>query len=41
VTKFWKLVDSYQHYRRHVALPRVKAVYRALYYEVRGKEPWA
>ena len=36
-----KFLDSYRHYRRHVALGRVHAIYRALYYEIRGKEPWA
>lgn len=35
------LLDSYRHYRQHVACGRLRAVYRALYYELRGREPWA
>ena len=35
------LLDSYDHYRRHVGLGRLHAVVRAIYFEVRGKEPYA
>lgn len=37
---FW-LRDSYRHYRQHVGLSRLAALYRAVYYEVRKKEPYA
>lgn len=36
-----KFQDSYRHYRNHVGLNRIQALYRALYYELRKKEPWA
>lgn len=41
MTRLDKLLDSYDHYRRHVGCGRFYALYRALYYEIRGKEPWA
>jgi hypothetical protein len=34
-----KWLDSYGHYRTHLALSRPMAIYRAFYYEVLGKEP--
>lgn len=37
----WKFLDSYRHYRRRVGLGRIHAFYRAVYYETRGREPWA
>lgn len=36
----WKLLDSFQHYRDRVGLGRLKALYRAFYFEIRHKEPW-
>lgn len=36
-----KLLDSYDHYRNCVALGRIHSIYRALYYEIKGREPWA
>lgn len=35
-----KFMDSYWHYRTKVGLGRVHSVYRAFYYEIKGKEPW-
>lgn len=35
---FW---DSVDHYRRHVGLNVVHAMYRAAYYEIKRKEPYA
>ena len=37
----YKLWDSYTHYRKRVGLRRIHAAYRAVYFEVRGKEPWS
>jgi len=34
-------LDSYYHYRKQVGLGRLAAIYRALYYEIKKKEPWA
>lgn len=31
-----KLIDSYDHYRRHVGLNPVHAAYRAIRYEILG-----
>jgi len=36
-----KFLDSYYHYREDVGLGFWNALYRAFYYELRGKEPWA
>jgi hypothetical protein len=41
VSRWWALQDSFRHYRRHVGLDPVRAVLRALYYEIRGKEPYS
>lgn len=34
--KWW---DSYSHYRIHVGLGVIGAVYRATFYEIMGREP--
>lgn len=33
--------DSYSHYRKDVGLGRIHSFYRALYYEIKHKEPYA
>ena len=39
--RFGYWVDSYRHYRNRVGLERIKAFFRATYYEIKHKEPWA
>lgn len=41
MTVWQRWLDSYRHYRRHVGLAVLGAVYRACYYELRHKEPYA
>lgn len=34
------LGDSYYHYRRHVGLSRMRSIWRALYFEIMGRDPY-
>lgn len=41
ISKYDKFCDSFDHYRKKVGLGRIHSFYRALYYEIKGKEPYA
>ena len=38
--KWWGFTDSYKHYRTKVGCGRLYSLYRALYFELRGREPY-